>query len=82
MAATSKHYGDVAIWIEKVIDSCKTQEQDRVARNLIAQFTRVYHDLEFVVLNKLTRDLSIRLDDKTMNRLENRLTALKHANTN
>lgn len=82
MAATSKHYGDVALWIEKVIDSCETQEQDRAARNLIKQFMVVYHDLEFVVLNKLTRDLSMRLDDRTMNRLENRLTALKHANIN
>ena len=82
MAATSKHYGDVAIWIKKVIDSCETQEQDRAARNLIKQFMVVHHDLEFVVLNKLTRDLSMRLDDRTMDRLENRLTALKHANTN
>jgi hypothetical protein len=82
MAATSKHYGDVAIWIKKVIDSCETQEQDRAARNLIKQFMVVHHDLEFKVLNKLTSDLSMRLDDRTMDRLENRLTALKHANTN
>jgi hypothetical protein len=82
MAATSKHYGDVALWIEKVIDSCETKEQDRAARNLINQFMIVYHNLEFVVLNKLTRDLSMRLDDRTMDRLENRLTALKHATTN
>jgi len=82
MAATSKHYGDVALWIKKVIDSCETQEQDTAARKLIAQFMIVYHNLEFVVLNKLTRDLSMRLDDRTMDRLENRLTALKHANTN
>jgi hypothetical protein len=82
MAATSKHYGDVAIWIEKVIDSCETREQDQVARKLINQFTKVYSELEFGVYSKLTRDLSIRLDDKTMNRLENRLTALKHATTN
>ncbi|CAB4218987.1 hypothetical protein UFOVP1604_70 [uncultured Caudovirales phage] len=82
MAATSKHYGDVALWIEKVIDSCETQEQDRAARKLIAQFMVVHHDLEFVVLNKLTSDLSMRLDDRTMDRLENRLTALKHATAN
>ena len=82
MAATSKHYGDVARWIEKVIDSCETQEQDRAARKLINQFTVIHHDLEFVVLNKLIRDLGMRLDDRTMDRLENRLTVLNHANTN
>lgn len=82
MAATSKHYGDVALWLEKVIDSCETTEHEKVARKLIDQFIKVYRELEFGVYSKLTRDLNIRLDDKIMNRLENRLTALKHATTN
>ena len=65
MAATSKHYGDVARWIEKVIDSCETQEQDRAARKLINQFTVINHDLEFVVLNKLIRDLGMMIEQWT-----------------
>jgi hypothetical protein len=40
MEKRSRHYGDVQIWIEKVIDSCKTYEQTRSARRLIWNFEK------------------------------------------
>lgn len=43
MAANSKHYGDVAIWLEKVLDSCITVEQVDTTRKLIVRFERMYN---------------------------------------
>jgi hypothetical protein len=34
MAAKSKHYGDIAIWIEEVIDSCNHPLQEIVATTM------------------------------------------------
>lgn len=34
----SKHYGDVAKWVESVIDSCVTIEQAWSARKLVRNF--------------------------------------------
>ena len=42
MAAISKHYGDVANWIEKVIDSCEHPLQESAARKLIRLFEKKY----------------------------------------
>ena len=36
----STHYGDVQIWIEKIIDSCETYEQTRSARRLVWNFEK------------------------------------------
>jgi hypothetical protein len=44
MAATSNHYGDVANWIEKVIDSCETPSQEAAARRLVRQFEIQYRN--------------------------------------
>jgi len=38
MAAKSKHYGDVAKWIERVIDSCKTGQHITAVQQLIENF--------------------------------------------
>jgi hypothetical protein len=38
MENRSAHYGDVAKWIEKVIDSCETWRQTLTARKLINNF--------------------------------------------
>lgn len=38
MEKRSKHYGDVAKWIEKVIDSCETYQQAMTARKLVQNF--------------------------------------------
>jgi len=40
MENRSKHYGDVAKWIEKVINSCETKEHTNVARNLVSNFEK------------------------------------------
>jgi hypothetical protein len=38
MEKRSKHYGDVAKWLEKVIDSCETYQQAITARKLVVNF--------------------------------------------
>ena len=38
MEKRSAHYGDVAKWIEKVIDSCETYQQTLAAKMLIVNF--------------------------------------------
>ena len=38
MENRSTHYGDIAKWIEKVIDSCETREQTFVTKKLIRNF--------------------------------------------
>jgi hypothetical protein len=38
MGSISNHCEDVANWIEKVINSCKTPQQEIVARNLVQLF--------------------------------------------
>ena len=40
MEKRSTHYGDVQIWIEKVIDSCETYEQTLSARRLVWNFEK------------------------------------------
>jgi hypothetical protein len=40
MENRSTHYGDVAKWIEKVIDSCETIEQTFTAKKLISNFAK------------------------------------------
>ena len=40
MGAISNHYGDVQIWVEKVIDSCETYNQTRSARMLVWNFEK------------------------------------------
>jgi hypothetical protein len=38
MAATSKHYGDIALWVEKVINSSETFQQCISAKRLMYIF--------------------------------------------
>lgn len=38
MAANSKHYGDVYLWLIKVIMSCETHDQHFNARAMIRRF--------------------------------------------
>jgi len=38
MEKRSNHYGDVAKWIEKVIDSCETYQQTFTVTKLISNF--------------------------------------------
>ena len=41
MAANSSHYGDINMWIEKVIDSCESLDQLTTARKLIDNFSNI-----------------------------------------
>lgn len=40
MDKRSTHYGDVAKWIEKVIDSCETYQQTFTAKQLVRNFAK------------------------------------------
>ena len=40
MEQRSTHYGDVAKWIEKVIDSCETYQQTITAKQLVINFQK------------------------------------------
>lgn len=40
MDKRSTHYGDVAKWIKKVIDSCETYQQTFTARQLVTNFEK------------------------------------------
>ena len=73
MASTSNHYGDVANWIEKVIDSCETPIQENSARKLVQLFEKRYSYLEYPVYRDLCRRLQVKLDDKVYSRIENHL---------
>jgi len=48
MENRSTHYGDVAKWVEKVIDSCEKYEQifaaKKLVRNFEKQLRRTHHE--------------------------------------
>lgn len=65
MPATSKNIDDIAIWIEKIIDSCEHPLQEIGARKMVQNFEHLllrrnlYNDFEYY-----TRVLRDRLDNK------------------
>jgi len=69
MAATSKHHGDVAIWIEKVINSCETPLQEVAARKLVRLFETQYFNIDQELGWSLSRKLRAALDNKLYSRL-------------
>ena len=73
MASTSNHYGDVANWIEKVIDSCETPLQEISARKLVRLYEKQYSYLDYPVYRELCRRLQNKLDNKFYSRVENQL---------
>jgi hypothetical protein len=67
MAAASKHYGDVNVWIEKIIDSYDSPKQEQTIQNLINQFEKMLDNdskLDSYFRRTLIRNLEISLDDK------------------
>jgi hypothetical protein len=70
MAATSNHIGDVGLWLEKVIDSCETPQQETIARKLVSLFRDrlLREDSEFY--GYYDRTLRDRLDAKFYARLQ------------
>jgi hypothetical protein len=57
MASISNHYGDITIWIEKIINSCETPSQKLTAEKLVKQFEEQYMGID----GKLNWCLSRRL---------------------
>ena len=70
MASTSKHHGDVAIWIEKVINSCETPLQEIAARKLTQQFEIQYRDIDRELNFSLSKKLRAALDNKFYSRID------------
>ena len=70
MASSSKHYGDVTNWIEKVIESCETPQQEIAARKLVRQFEILYRDIDRELNFDLSRRLRVALDTKFYSRME------------
>ena len=67
MAAVSKHYGDVNVWIEKIIDSCDSPKQGPTIYNLIKQFRKMLdkdNTLEFDFRSNIIWQLERKLDNK------------------
>jgi hypothetical protein len=67
MAAASKHYGDVNVWIEKIIDSYDSPKQEQTIQNLINQFEKMLDNdskLDSYFRRTLIRNLEIRIDNK------------------
>lgn len=66
MEKRSRHYGDIANWIERVIDSCKTREQVFNCQKLIHNFenTTDLKKLDFVMRFRVTAPLNIKFRNK------------------
>jgi hypothetical protein len=75
MASTSKHYGDVVNWIEKVINSCETPLQEGTARKLIYQFELQYREIDMKLNFQLSRRLRNQLNEKTYTRLNKKFNS-------
>jgi hypothetical protein len=62
MKKRSRHYGDVANWIEKVIDSCKTRDQVFSCQKLIHNFenTKEFKSLDLNIRWRVTVPLNVK----------------------
>ena len=79
MAATSRHYGDIAVWINKVIDSCDHPLQEITARKLVRNFEKHLERSGMDVWERqsLTKPMLYRIEEKRWDRTENRLKKKK-----
>jgi hypothetical protein len=67
MEAVNKHYGDVNVWIEKIIDSYDSPKQEQTIQNLINQFEKMLDNdskLDSYFRRTLIRNLEIRINNK------------------
>jgi hypothetical protein len=67
MAAASKHYGDVNVWIEKIIDSCDSTKQQQTIYKLIQQFNKMLNKdntLDYSFQRDIIWQLERKLDNK------------------
>ena len=79
MAATSRHYGDIAVWINRVIDSCDHPLQEITARKLVRNFESYLERSSMDVWERqsLIRPMLFRIEEKRWDRTENRLKKKK-----
>lgn len=62
MEKKSNHWADVLVWLQSVVDSCKTQEQANNCERLISNFHRVYQKrLGLREVFDLTREMELKL---------------------
>jgi len=76
MASTSKHYGDVNKWIERVIDSCTTPLQECSVRRLIRLFGEDLErsgEIDNATISYMQSALRYRLEEKQYSRIETEL---------
>ena len=78
MAATSNHHGDIAIWIEKVIESCETSLQEVSARKLVRQFELQFRDIDRELNFSLSKKLRAALDNKFYSRMDKLVEKIKN----
>jgi hypothetical protein len=79
MEKRSTHYGDVAKWVEKVINSCETHEQTFGARQLIWNFEKqlkreypekYWREHFYNIISPLERSLTYKRDQLLEKKLE------------
>ena len=66
MAATSKHYGDISLWIEKVIESSTNFQHYKTSRKLIFSFDKYLErntNLPYEERSLIIRKLYFKLDE-------------------
>lgn len=73
MGSISNHYGDVANWVEKVINSCETPQHEIVARKLVRLFEKRIDKEAPELYMYYTRHLNDCLEHKFYSRLESKL---------
>ena len=62
---TKPHHGDVALWVQKCIDSCKTVDQTRSADRLIRLYENQYEgEVPASILRISTKELERRALDR------------------
>jgi hypothetical protein len=66
MKKRSRHYGDIANWIEKVIDSCKTRDQVFSCQKLIHNFenTKEFKSLDLNIRWRVKVPLEFKFKSK------------------
>lgn len=64
MPARSNLPGDIAAWIESIIDSCETKLQELTARKLIQNFERLLLEQKNPNFAFFSRTLRDKLDSK------------------
>lgn len=80
MAASSKHYGDLIVWIESIINSCDKLSQLRAVDKLIDSFGE-YLDrttkMDVFERSDIIRDLRLKHNSKEYNFYERKFGSSK-----